>query len=99
MYEHYFLYIAASLPIAQRAGITVGAVVIVISLPTIFVIFVMCYIRRKRLREKNSMNTIFMVHRAIPMIAFPRGRAHGQLMGVVRNKTRAELCCRKKESC
>ena len=60
MYEHYFSYVAASLPIAQLAGITVGAVVIVISLPTSFAILVMCYIRRKRLREKNSMNTIFL---------------------------------------
>ena len=54
MYEHYFSYVAASLPIAQLAGITVGVVVIVISLPTGFAILVMCYTRRKRRREKNS---------------------------------------------
>ena len=60
MYEHYFSYVAASLPIAQLAGITVGVVVIVISLPTGFAILVMCYIRRKRLREKNSTKTIFL---------------------------------------
>ena len=58
VYEHYFSYVAASLPIAQLAGI--GVVVIVISLPTSFAILVMCYIRRKRLRKKNSMNTIFL---------------------------------------
>ena len=55
VYEHYFSYVAASLPIAQLAGI--GVVVIVISLPTSFAILAMCYIRRKRRREKNSMNT------------------------------------------
>ena len=60
MYEHYFSYVAASLPIAQLAGITVGVVVIVISLPTGFAILVMCYTRKKRLKEKNSMNTIFL---------------------------------------
>ena len=53
MYEHYFSYVAASLPIAQLAGITVVVVVIVISLPTGFAILVMCYIRRKRRREKQ----------------------------------------------
>ena len=69
MYEHYFSYVAAPLPIAQIAGITVGAVVIVISLPTVFVILFMCYIRRKRVREKNSMNTIFLyIYNYVPQL-------------------------------